>query len=399
MPAAQSQPSSAAQAANVTQATFSKRIPELDGLRGVAIGLVLINHYFSDALVVRLPHPLAILQLPTRLTWSGVDLFFVLSGFLIGGILLDAKESPNYFKVFYTRRALRILPIYLLLVAVAFLGAHFLLPRHEFLLTPVFGNLLPWYAYLTLTQNIWLALWNSRNGVIIAISWTLAIEEQFYLTLPCVIRFVRRSVLPYVFGAGIIFAFLLRVSLIIWLPQAKSALYMLLPCRMDSLLLGAFAAYMLRKREVWNWLVEQRKWLWRIFGLLFLGLAYFLAHSLPTSIPTATIGYDWLAFFYLTALVLAVTDPQSFLGRALRWRWLMGLGTIAYCVYLIHAPVYFLTFGLIMNNVNPKLATFTDFALTLLALALTIGIAKLSWRFSEKPLVQLGHSLHYENAK
>jgi peptidoglycan/LPS O-acetylase OafA/YrhL len=143
MPAAQSQPSSAAQAANVTQATFSKRIPELDGLRGVAIGLVLINHYFSDALVVRLPHPLAILQLPTRLTWSGVDLFFVLSGFLIGGILLDAKESPNYFKVFYTRRALRILPIYLLLVAVAFLGAHFLLPRHEFLLTPVFGNLLP----------------------------------------------------------------------------------------------------------------------------------------------------------------------------------------------------------------------------------------------------------------
>jgi peptidoglycan/LPS O-acetylase OafA/YrhL len=109
------------------------RIPELDGLRGIAIGLVLICHYFSDAFAYRFPNPLALLQLPTRLSWSGVDLFFVLSGFLIGGILLDAKESPSYFKVFYVRRAFRILPIYLLLVGIAFLGDRFLLPGHTVL--------------------------------------------------------------------------------------------------------------------------------------------------------------------------------------------------------------------------------------------------------------------------
>jgi peptidoglycan/LPS O-acetylase OafA/YrhL len=375
----------------------AKRIPELDGLRGVAIGLVIINHYFSDALAFRLAHPLAILQVPTRLTWSGVDLFFVLSGFLIGGILLDAKDSSNYFKVFYVRRTFRILPIYLVLVGLAFLGAHFL-PSAKYPLTrPYLVNLLPWYAYLTFTQNIWSLIWNVKTGVILGVTWSLAVEEQFYLTLPSVIRFLRRSLLPYVFCAGILCAFLLRVALLLRFPRSLSAPQYLLPCRMDSLLMGALAAYMLRKQQVWCWLVARRKWLWRIFGVLFLGLAYFLAHSLPTSVPTASIGYDWLAFFYLMALVLAVTDNRSFLGRALRWRWLMGLGTIAYCVYLIHLPVYFATFGLILHKADPRLATFADLAVSLLALALTIGIAKISWRFFEKPLVRFGHSLHYKN--
>jgi peptidoglycan/LPS O-acetylase OafA/YrhL len=371
------------------------RIPELDGLRGAAIGLVVIEHYFSDAFGYRLPHPLAYLQLPFRLAWSGVDLFFVLSGFLIAGILLDARRSPNFFKVFYARRALRILPIYLVLVAFAFAGARFLLPGHKVLLGPVFGNLNPWYVYLTFTQNIYSVFWKIGAAVALGITWSLAVEEQFYLTLPSVVRFVRDSLLPYIFGAGIVCAFLFRLALILWFPQSRYALYVSLPCRMDSLLLGALAAYMLRKRDVWNWLVAHRKWLWRVFGVLFLGLAYFLAHSLPTSVPTATVGYDWIALFYLTALLLAVTNPASILGRVLRWRWLMGLGTIAYCVYLIHLPVYWLTFAILLHTTNPRLTTFSDLACTLLAVAITIGIAKLSWRFYEKPLVRLGHSLHY----
>lgn len=86
---------------------FSRRIPELDGLRGLAILLVLFYHYIESSPV--LP---GFLSVAGRLTWSGVDLFFVLSGFLIGGILLNARESPNYFKAFYVRRAYRILPIY-----------------------------------------------------------------------------------------------------------------------------------------------------------------------------------------------------------------------------------------------------------------------------------------------
>jgi peptidoglycan/LPS O-acetylase OafA/YrhL len=95
------------------------RIPELDGIRGIAIGMVLIAHFF--AVVTRPGSGLAYALVPLRLDWTGVDLFFVLSGFLIGGILLDARESSNYFRVFYTRRFFRIVPIYaVLLLSAAF---------------------------------------------------------------------------------------------------------------------------------------------------------------------------------------------------------------------------------------------------------------------------------------
>src|SRR2546425_646800 len=92
--------------------SLSGRIPELDGLRGVAIGSVLIWHYFVLPTVAAPGTPLSYARVFGGLTWSGVDLFFVLSGFLIGGILLDARQATNYFQVFYTRRFFRIVPIY-----------------------------------------------------------------------------------------------------------------------------------------------------------------------------------------------------------------------------------------------------------------------------------------------
>src|SRR5260370_10007989 len=96
---------------------LSGRIPELDGIRGVAIGMVLIAHLFAVA--SRPGSALAYALVPLRLDWTGVDLFFVLSGFLIGGVLLDARESSNYFRVFYTLRFFRIVPIYPVLLVCA----------------------------------------------------------------------------------------------------------------------------------------------------------------------------------------------------------------------------------------------------------------------------------------
>src|SRR5579863_7722584 len=91
------------------------RLPELDGIRGMAIIIVLLNHAFSVP-----ERHIAWLERTFAMGWSGVDLFFVLSGFLIGGILIDAKGSPNYFKTFYARRAFRILPLYY-----AWIGGYF----------------------------------------------------------------------------------------------------------------------------------------------------------------------------------------------------------------------------------------------------------------------------------
>src|SRR5467141_2621341 len=101
--------------------TNKHRIRELDGLRGMAIGMVLVYHYFYLTIVTTAHTPLYYAMVPLRITWTGVDLFFVLSGFLIGGILLRAREATNYFAVFYLRRALRIVPIYAVFLLASFM--------------------------------------------------------------------------------------------------------------------------------------------------------------------------------------------------------------------------------------------------------------------------------------
>ena len=141
------------------------RIKELDGIRGLAILMVLVVHYFyqpGSALAVE-GSLLARLHYFTHWFWSGVDLFFVLSGFLIGGIIIDNRESKNFLQVFYVRRALRILPAYsLLLIAYFMLRSH--LARFGELFSgtaPIFPDL----AYFTFTQNIFIGLaWAMQIG-------------------------------------------------------------------------------------------------------------------------------------------------------------------------------------------------------------------------------------------
>jgi peptidoglycan/LPS O-acetylase OafA/YrhL len=371
------------------------RIPELDGLRGIAILLVIIHHYFTAAFIRYPPHPLAYIQMATRLSWSGVDLFFVLSGFLIGGILLDARGSINYFKVFYLRRFCRIFPIYFIFLGLVGLCYWFIYPSHRLPMDWLFAKPMPWYSYPTFTQNFWMAKWNYLGPASLSITWSLAIEEQFYLTLPALIRFVRSAALPYVLGAGILAAPLLRIALIVWRPSAEAPLYVLLPCRMDALLLGVLAAYLFRKPGFTQSMYARRKTLWAIFAVLVAGLAYFATTPNFFSIPMASIGYDWLALFYLTAMILALTDSNSWLARMLRWRWLRSLGAIAYGAYLFHYVIYGLCMALLRGQAG-YLQNLSDVAVTLFALALTILFTTLSWRYFEKPIVRWGHRLQYE---
>ena len=140
------------------------RIRELDGLRGVAIGMVVIYHFFQSTMEVPPGSVFSYLQAAARLSWTGVDLFFVLSGFLIGGILLDSRDSTNYYSVFYKRRFFRIIPLYLVTLLVAPVLLTFGLGpagNHAMSLTQ---DAAPWYGYLTFTQNFWMThAWDSRR--------------------------------------------------------------------------------------------------------------------------------------------------------------------------------------------------------------------------------------------
>src|SRR5438309_6845821 len=195
-----------------------RRISELDGLRGFAILMVLFFHYFESAPLPRYAAAAG------QMTWTAIDLFFVLSGFLIGGILLDARQSPNYFSTFYCRRAFRILPLYAaLLLAYAILRPTVAGDWFAFQVTSV-----PLVAFLTFTQNFWMAVPANFGGGA-GITWSLAIEEQFYLLAPLVVRCLNRRGLLRVLITVVVGAPLLRL-LILWkIKDGGIATYVLMP--------------------------------------------------------------------------------------------------------------------------------------------------------------------------
>jgi peptidoglycan/LPS O-acetylase OafA/YrhL len=167
-------------------------VPELDGIRGAAVLLVLVFHWFlSEGGLVFLPQPIYNVLL---MGWSGVDLFFVLSGFLITSILIKERDADNYFKIFYVRRFCRILLLYFAVLLLTLAVFYLTLPVDS--RNWLFGSILPVWSYLTFTQNLVMSATGTMGSKIIDATWSLVVEEQFYLTLPLIVRFVRKKHLP-----------------------------------------------------------------------------------------------------------------------------------------------------------------------------------------------------------
>lgn len=368
------------------------RIPELDGIRGVAIGLVLVCHLFQ--VVTRPGSALAYVLVPLRLTWTGVDLFFVLSGFLIGGILLDARESSNYFRVFYTRRFFRIVPIYTVLLVLATVVIY--LAKNGFIggLKELYTGTLPWPLFPLFLQNIGMSFKQVWGSFPLSVTWSLAVEEQFYLTLPLLIRFLDRRILVRTIFAGVVAAPLLRTWFYYQNPENFYTWYTLMPCRADALLLGVLGAIAVRDEFLKTRLLSYRKLSLIFAAILLSGDALLGWRASSFSSPLmATIGYSWLALTYLWLLLYGVLFTDSVVSRFLRWGWLRGLGNIAYGMYLFHL----LFSGLIFGRV-PLLRSWSEAGLSCVALLATLTFCRLSWEFFEKPLIKLGHHSRYQFA-
>jgi peptidoglycan/LPS O-acetylase OafA/YrhL len=373
----------------------SARIPELDGLRGLAISSVLLCHYIVLTTVSTPATPLSYILVLGRLAWTGVDLFFVLSGFLIGGILLDARASTNYFKIFYTRRFFRIVPIYAVFLLV-FRALEFA-AQHSHRVDSSWFTLgaLPWYSYWTFTQNFWMAHSAGLASPSLSVTWSLAIEEQFYLTLPLLVRFFPRRRLASAVVTGICLAPLTRIVIRhIW-PHNWVACFVLMPCRADALLLGVLAAILLRD-EQWKTKIRRNNLFFALTMPVFLlGIAFLGLRSASLDRPLMqTFGYTWLALFYVSLLLYSVTRPHSPLSRALRMKWLGWLGGIAYGAYLFHQTVQGLLFNYFWRS-EPRITGGLTLLTTLVSLVLTLVLARLSWRHFEHPLIRFSHRAAY----
>ena len=377
---------------------WSVRIPALDGLRGIAILLVLLRHAIFGVTSVQgiEAHSrfASFVIACGQLSWSGVDLFFVLSGFLIGGILLDARSSPRYFQTFYIRRAYRILPLYFLVIGLSLLPhllAQFSAARAAHT-TPL---PLPWWSYATFTQNFWMAYLGVFGPSGMGITWSLAIEEQFYLSIPLLIRNVRPRNLVIVLLMVIACAPWLRVLLHSSMTYPGLASYVLMPTRADALCLGVLAALLVRNEVFWNWLQSNRRTLWSVTGVFFLGVAYMTWQGYDAlSFAMTTWGFSWLATFYTCILLIAVSSSRGPVSRILQNPSLMRLGTLAYCSYLVHVAI--------MNALrHPLKAHFPEFPVAawlvggILGIALTLAVAALSYKYFEKPLLKRGHQYSY----
>jgi peptidoglycan/LPS O-acetylase OafA/YrhL len=373
-----------------------KRIPELDGIRGIAIGMVLIHHYFTQPIEAPIRTFWSYFQACGRLSWSGVDLFFVLSGLLIGGILLDARNSTNYFQVFYRRRALRIVPIYLLCLVLAFLlsGASRVGLTNDF--QWIFREKLPWFSYLVFLQNFWMAAATSFGAAVLAVTWSLAVEEQFYLTLPAIIRFLSRRRLALAVGGGIVLAPACRTILFAFARSHYVSWYVLLPCRADALLLGVAGAMALRSEAWKKRLSERRGALLLTLALLACGvIALTLRAPNPYGFEMVTVGYTWLGAFYLCLILCGLVYAETWFGKCLRWGWLRWLGSIAYGTYLFHILVLQVLRSVTWSG-RPGRWTPWEQVTAVVALGITLVGCWISWIYFEKPLIKLGHQAKYE---
>lgn len=370
----------------------TSRLPALDGLRGLAILSVLAWHYVASIAPWESSWGQAA-RTGLAFAWSGVDLFFVLSGFLIGGIVLDNRQAPNFISVFYGRRALRILPLYwLLLVAfaasAALLGGRISAGADEWL----HGNPQSLFTYLTFGQNIASGFFSptvAEPGWL-NVTWSLAVEEHFYLVVPLALVVLPARVIPWALGSVVAAGPLIRWLLV---TRSDASVYVVTPARVDTLVLGVLCAWALRQPRLRAALTSRR--LVAAAALLGAALVATQLHDVGLAFPV--LAYSALGLFHACVLILAVTRQRGALAAVLRVPALQRVGLLAYGLYLFHQPVNGLVHALLFDAA-PALTGWRAGAATAVALATTFALAELSWRVVEKPLISIGQRLRYARA-
>lgn len=373
------------------------RYRELDGIRGLACLIVLFDHVIVSSI------PSEFMRFPGawRLTqWlvGGVDLFFVLSGFLIGGILLDHKRATNYFRVFWVRRIGRIMPVYYLLFA-SFCLVLLIRPwldapwLDQFLL----NKPMPVWTYALFVQNFAQSIDGGDGGARwVASTWSLAIEEQFYLVLPLLVFALDRRKLLVVALACIPVAAMVRGYT--W--QSTGSMftgYFLLPGRMDGLMCGVLAALAVRHAPTLAVCKRYRL----LLDIAALGVLVALNSSLIGGstrsgsfvVMASDFTFRSVLFAYMILRVFLVPEASIF-RRLLSARVLVFFGVISYALYMYHPAINGLLFGIFYERA-PILGSSGQAAVAVAVIAVSIALAWLSTWYFEMPIRRMAGRVRY----
>jgi peptidoglycan/LPS O-acetylase OafA/YrhL len=360
--------------AEATRLLSSRKLPALDGVRGLAILAVFLHH---SVWRIAKGGVHDVLNWFGGQGWAGVDLFFVLSGFLITGILLDTRPAENYFQSFYARRALRIFPLYYAFLLVGFTLFPIWVTSDW---QPIRADRWLYFCYLTNWIGLWKDNWHAN---VLGHLWSLAVEEQFYFCWPFLVWLVRPAILLPLLLCG-------EAAVIggraLWVINSDPgpAVVLATITRMDGLLLGAAIAIIVRRYRI-----SQRMIKW-IGVASIAGLAPYLVMKWwwdDSDRFTAAVAVPILAFlFALLVLYVVTTDREpNVMQRVLTRRPLMQTGKYAYGIYLYHVPILY--FGnTLMGKFFPQWANDSVWVgyLSLAALwFVSFYVAKVSYRYFE----------------
>ena len=345
--------------------------------------MVLLNHFWPKSLSSR------VWDLG-QLAWIAMDSFFVLSGFLIAGILLDTRQRPDYYRSYYVRRALRVLPlyycvlVYLICVSVFWKGG-----EHYRQLLQEWGSPVWFFAYL---GNLAIAIAGTWPTVIRGLSplWSLQIEEQFYLLFPFAIRRLSRERLARALWMLVLLSPALRVGSFFLAPGNLYLQYVLLPTHMEGLALGALMAIRFRSGP---WALDKRR-LSALAIVLLTATCVASAWSNPlraeeefASPFNRTVGFS-LSSAACAALVLwLIRFRGSRWTEWLRWSPVQYVGRISYGIYLLHMPVREVVY-VVLPSVGWSLPR-ESFAMVAVVIIASLACASLSWWLLERPLLSL----------
>ncbi|MFB3915714.1 MAG: acyltransferase family protein [Terriglobales bacterium] len=323
-------------------------IPELDGLRAFAILGVLMVH-------CNFPFHTPWLEMVRSWGWAGVDLFFVISGYLITSILLGSRERPHYFRNFYARRGLRIWPLYYLLLI------------YIFAVTPHLGkwarqdvdlHQYPWPYYALYIQNLVL---KHLGSFALVITWSLCVEEQFYLLWPVVVRWCSRRKLEI----GLLVVLVVELLLRYYMKYSGNGMYGFITwCRLDALAAGAL-------------IVLRPKWMKH--GWVALPAALWLLWR-----QEWVLVYSALAIGFASIVAYLVSTPNRFLA----WTPVSFTGKISYGIYIMH-PLVFSIFWKTPLNWGVEHVPHANLIRMVGQVLLPIPFAALSWHLFEKPILGL----------
>lgn len=369
---------------------LTRRIVPLDGVRGIAALMVIVWHLTGSMLDPSLGSLADTVHAATIFGRTGVDLFFVLSGFLIIGIIMDNMKSKNFYFVFYIRRMCRIFPPYFALIIAYWLCFWAIGPTDGFTDRP--NALLLLFGQVTFTWNWLMAFANGPVARGFSVVWSVCIEEWFYILFPFLfIRFSHGKVTVFLLKIMVV-SILLRAGFAALVHGSDLAVYVLPPFRLDGLCAGGLIAVAVRKDKVMNVLQAYE----RPIFFLALGLAATVPPAIASISSNLAENMNYWGHSYLTlvasALVLSIVVSQhryTVLGQ----RFFQFFGKYSYSLYLFH-PLFLSLFFEVAGR-DEAIKNWGDAALTLASFLCTVLFCQVLYVLVEKPIRAFGHTFSY----